>query len=178
MVFAVSLSGDVEQTTVLMKKVIYQMIYRYGIYRFRYSFINFGSGRSVTFDFGSGMPDRETIFNAINTLKRNDDSSSTNIKGVFDEARNIFQNGPTRDEARKVLTIITDKPTSSQSSDIINARRTLEDMGVTTIACGLGEKVIFDDLRQYTSFKKNVIFRPTFAYEIVENIVNKITRGT
>ncbi|KAK3755002.1 hypothetical protein QZH41_001981 [Actinostola sp. cb2023] len=176
MVFAVSPSDDLSQTTTLMRNTIYQMIYRYGIYRFRYSIINFGNGRSVTFDFGSNMSDRQTIFNAVKNLKRVDLSKTTNIQAVFDEAKRIFQTKPTRDEARKAFVIVTDKPTSSSPSDIAKARRSLEDIGVTTIAVGVGDKVLLNDLRQYTVFKKNVIFKPTISYDITENIVKRITR--
>ncbi|KXJ15894.1 uncharacterized protein LOC110236767 [Exaiptasia diaphana] len=176
MVFAISLSGDNDETTTLIKDVIYQIIYRYGLFRFHYSLIIFGNARSVVFDFGSSVPDRETIFNTIKNLKRIDSSSSTNVKDVYVKAKSIFQNKPTRDSSRKCFTFITDKRTSSSASDILTAKRSLEDIGVTTIAAGVGDQLLLDDLKSLTTFRHNAIFGIGNSYEIAHSIVRKIER--
>lgn len=177
MVFAISLSGDLDETTTLIKGAIYQMIYRYGLFRFHYSLIIFGNARSVVFDFGSNLPDRETIFNIIKNLKRIDSSSTTNIKDVYGAAKTIFQNKPTRDSSRKCLAFITDKQVSSSAFDILTAKRSLEDITVTTIAAGVGDKLSLDDLRLFTTFRHNAIFGFKTSYEITTSIVRKIERG-
>ena len=126
-----------------MRNTLRQIVLRYGIYRFRYSIIIYGSGRSVTFDFGSIIPDKTFILSTINSLSRFDQASQTNDIAAFEQARVIFTTRPIREEARKVLLVMNDKPSANTPSELDTARRSLQDIGVTIINVGMGSRPKF-----------------------------------
>lgn len=174
------MSGPSEATTLLMRNTLRQIVLRYGIYRFRYSIIRYGSAQSVTFDFGSILLDKTTILTTINNLLRYDMATQTDDKVVFEQARVIFTTRPNREEARKVFVVINDKPSVNTPSELDTARRSLQDIGVTIINVGTGSGPNLDQLRQYTIFRKNVIYLPSLpvnSFDVARRIVEKVTRG-
>lgn len=181
-IFAVSVSGNIDQTTTLTKNTIRQIVMRYGIHRFHYSVIVYGkSGITTAFDFGSILPDKQSILVAIRNINRYDLATQANDKLAFDQARAIFAIKPTREEARKVLVVITDKPSSNSPSELETARRSLDNINATIVAVGLGSQVTSEGLSKYTLIKENVIHVPSggVSYLLAEEIIHtlKRTRG-
>lgn len=178
LLFAISLSAVNTNTQSLMKDITKSVIKRFGIDRIRYGVILFGNSAVTKFDFGSILPDQTSILNAVKALQKVDDSTNPNLKTAMEAAKQLFENGPIRENVRRVLVILIDKDTSSSKAELETVKKSLQDQRVTIIPAAIGPNVDPEKLYNATVFRDHVTQVPVGAApaEAAEEIIRKVPR--
>ena len=155
--FALSLSANNPSTQDMMRNIVKSVIRRYGTDRIRYAVILFGNTVVDEFDFDSTLPDQKSILDAVDKLKKVDDSSNPNLQAAMDRSRQLFVSGPQREGVvKRVLVVLIDKTPSSSEQSLQTSRRNLQNELVTIIPVPIGSKVDMDRLHSSTVFKDHM----------------------
>ena len=99
-----------------MKETVQEMIDRYGVGRVRYGFMIFGSSPVIKIPFTSQVTDPGDLKKAV------DDGlistpSSPNLDAALEKAKTLF-NGSKRSQAKRILIVIVDTKSASQTDSV------------------------------------------------------------
>ena len=138
LVFAISAtSNNSAQTYSLMQETIKQFIEKYGVDKIHYSIIVYGDSVIRVVNFNRTFPP------SPNELKTAIDSQAPLNGGpvlldALQETIRIFNETENRQNAQKVLVVITDENSGSDDDTLAMAVRPLEDSGILVISVAIG----------------------------------------
>lgn len=139
----------------LIKKAIKYISDTYGPVKFRFGLVNVGPTPTRVFDFGVALPDKESVRKEIDKISPV--SGNLSLKPALVEVEKLFNESSPRPNARKINVILTDRPFGENISDIENAMKPLDKLGVTNIAVGFGPKPSKWELTTITRAERAVV---------------------
>ena len=159
----------------LMKNCTLRMIRRFGVYRFRYSVIIYGSSFTKHVDFSTTFPYKDALINIVNGLTRQ--SGTSGIIDALGEANTTFTALDFR--SFRGLAIIMDKSSGQSVVNLQNAVKPIHQNGVLVLAAGVGGQVTYQELRALTIHKSYVIRVSSsyFPYVLSNNFVSNVGNG-
>lgn len=164
-------------TFTLMKDCILKMINRFGVYRFHYSVIIFGTTSTTYLDFGTSFPYREALITRVNALVKQGGSSG--ILDALGKANTIYSLSSVRSNSVRGLAVILDKPTGKTIAELQNAVKPINEKGVIITTSGIVGEASYDELQALTLSKYNAI-RPKSSYSstlLADFFVRNIRQG-
>ena len=132
--------GDTTTSKVrdLMKNAPKYISDTYGPVKFRFSLVNVGPTPTRVFGFDVALPDKESVRKEVDKISPV--SGNPSLKPALEEVEKLFNESSPRPNARKINLIFTDRPFGDSLSDIENATKPLDKLGVTNIAVAFGPK--------------------------------------
>lgn len=100
----------------LVKETVQEMIDRYGVGRVRYGFIVFGSSAVIKIPFKSQVTDPADLKKAVDDGLTST-PSSPNLDAALEKAETLF-NGSKRNQAKRILIVIVDKKSASETGSL------------------------------------------------------------
>ena len=136
-----------------MKDVIKSIFEKHGVDSIRPAIIVFGDKASVSLNFDEGVTDVNDLKQLIDNLPQN--RGTPDLEGTLSLAKTVFAGA--RPHAKKVLVIIYDAKSDSKSWEIKIKTSELEEKEIEVVPVGIGVEVDIPQLKDTTSYKKNVI---------------------
>ena len=156
----------------LMKESITSIIDRYETSNIRYALITFGDSAKQEVNFTSDFPGPEALRQAIDNIRL--PSGEPNLKGALEEAKMMFKQAPSRPGAKKVLVVIMDKKSTSDSKEVVIDAIGLENNNINVVPVGIGSEASQSELEKITTNKKLMV--DAGIDEIPERLGEKIMR--
>lgn len=178
LIFAISaVSSNADEVFQKIKETITSIIDRYGTMNIRYAMIFLGSDDVATIDFDY-YTTSEQLKNLITNLDRL--SGDTALDEALKAARSMFKSPGARDDAQKVLVVITDKKSASSLSKVLPEANMLEDMDVKVIPVGIGSEIERKELEEITPNVTDVITTSSVddPEQLGKDIMVKVLKGT
>lgn len=176
MMFVISAdSVNSAATYTLMKNCMLKMIRRFGVYRFRYSVIIYGTLFTKHVEFSTTFPYRDALISIVNGL--NKQIGSSGIINAMGAANTIFNSLDFR--SMRGLAVIMDKSSGQSVVNLQNAVKPLHDNGVIIIAAGVAGQPTYEELRALTIYKSYVLQVSTsyFPYVLSNYFVSNVVNG-
>lgn len=173
--FAITKSAARPNTVKLMPDIIKSIVYRYGIKRVRTSIIVFGDKPIRVFDFGYDFPNIKVLLDRIDNLP-NKETANPDILKSLEETKKLFEDAPTRKNARLVLVTIMDRSSNVPEDKIKSSVRDLQNKGIMQIAVVIGSEIPREQTDSLTIFRNNVIktTADTPSWNTGEEIITRI----
>lgn len=140
--FAISATAaNAKQHFKKMQEVIKTFIDKYGSHRVAYSVLTFGSTPTIRVRFSDSANSDEVLKQSVENIPQNPGTPASLAKAL-EGAEDLFKasNGA-RDDAVKVLVVITDKKSDSMAHDVKKAAEILDEKDIRVIGIALGEEV-------------------------------------
>ena len=154
--FAISASAqDADDTFKLMKEAISSITERYETSKIRYALLTFGATVKREVNFTLDLPDPETLQKALASASQ--PSGEPDLQRALEEAKMMFKEAPSRPGAKKVLVVIMDKKSISDSSGVEQASKPLEDVNIVVVPVAVGPAASLPQLEKTTTNKKFMI---------------------
>ena len=157
-----------------MREAVNSIIDQYGIDRIHYSVIPFGSVVTTLVDFSDVFPDKNHLVRMLARLQKN--TGGPNLLGALEEAKRLYEFQEVRANARKVLVVILDSPSASNSTEVRRVVTELNNNEILVIGVGLGSSANPNDLVIITQDDQHVINAGdnTSPNELAEQIIDAI----
>lgn len=139
--FAISATAaNAKQHFRKMQEVIKTFIDKYGSHRIAYSVLTFGSTPTIRVRFSDSANSDEVLKQSVENIPQNPGTAS--LTKALEGAEDLFKvsNGA-RDDAVKVLVVITDKKSDSLAHDVKKAAEILDEKDIRVTGIALGEEV-------------------------------------
>ena len=122
------------------QEVVKTFIDKYGSHRIAYSILTFGSTPTIRLRFSDSANSDEVLKQSVENIPQNPATAS--LAKALEGAEDLFKasNGA-RDDAAKVLVVITDKKSDSMAHDVKKAAEILDEKDIRVIGIALGEEV-------------------------------------
>ena len=154
LVFAISaISPNAVVNFAKIKEVVQELIDLYGVQRVYYSVILFGRDPTVRIKFTQQLTE-DGLKNTVQLLPRPSDGSS--LHAALAKAREVFKEGG-RPNSKKVVVLIMDQRSESNTNDVKEAANKLEDDGIKVIPVVFGDRGDPDEATVTTPNKENVV---------------------
>lgn len=154
--FAISASAqDADETFKLMKEAISSITERYETSKIRYAVFTFGTSVKREVNFTLGLPDPEVVRKALDRASQ--PSGEPDLQRALEEAKMMFKQAPSRPGAKKVLVVIMDKKSISDSSEVEQASKPLEDVNIVVVPVAVGPEASLPELEKTTTNKKFMV---------------------
>lgn len=154
--FAISASSqDADETFMLMKEAINSIATRYEASKIRYALLTFGSTLKREVDFTEGLPNPEVLRKALERVSQ--PTGEPDLKSALEEAKMMFKQATPRPGAKKVLVVIMDKKSVSDSGDVRGASKPLEDVNIKVVPVAVGPEASLPELEKTTTNKKFMV---------------------
>ena len=154
--FAISASAqDADETFKLMTEAISSITERYETSNIRYALLTFGATVKREVNFTLDLPDPETLRKALASASQ--PSGEPDLQRALEEAKMMFKEAPSRLGAKKVLVVIMDKKSISDSSGVEQASKPLEDVNIVVVPVAVGPAASLPELEKTTTNKKFMI---------------------
>ena len=154
--FAISASAqDADETFDLMKEAISSIMKRYEKSKIRYALLTFGTTVKRDVNFTLDLPDHEALGKALASASQ--PSGEPDLQRTLEEAKMMFKQAPSRLGAKKVLVVIMDKKSISDSSEVEQASKPLEDVNIVVVPVAVGPAASLPELEKTTTNKKFMI---------------------
>ena len=147
MISATAVNAD--RTFDLIKDTIKSIVTKYGIVRIHYAAVVVGEVATVSFNFRSHFPDRESLKLAVGSLPRNVEDPKLDLG--LEEAKRIFDGPGARIHAERVMVVITDKTSPAKPKKLKELSGQLEFIDVKIITVAIGKTVDADQLVNITT---------------------------
>ena len=176
--FAISaVSANSNQSYELMKNTIKQFIDQYGVEKIHYSLILYGDVAVTVVNFNHTFPP------SASDLKATIDAQPPISGGPFhdnalEEAFEVFNRTEGRPNAKKVLVVMTDETSGSDSNSLSSAVKPVEDLGVLVLSVGAGNFADRNELSVISPNELDVI-SPTLGENpsvLADRIMERILR--
>lgn len=138
-----------------MKEAISSITERYETSKIRYALLTFGTTVKREVDFTLDLPDPETLRKALASASQ--PSGEPDLQRALEEAKMMFKQAPSRPGAKKVLVVIMDKKSISDSSEVEQASKPLEDVNIVVVPVAVGPAASLPELEKTTTNKKFMI---------------------
>ena len=154
--FAISASAqDADETFKLMKEAISSITERYETSNIRYALLTFGTTVKREVNFTLDLPDPEALRKALASASK--PSGEPDLQRALEEAKMLFKQAPSRPGAKKVLVVIMDKKSISDSSEVEQASKPLEDVNIVVVPVAVGPAASLSELEKTTTNKKFMV---------------------
>ena len=154
--FAISASAqDADETFKLMKEAISSITERYETSNIRYALLTFGTTVKREVNFTLDLPDPEALPKALASASK--PSGEPDLQRALEEAKMLFKQAPSRPGAKKVLVVIMDKKSISDSSEVEQASKPLEDVNIVVVPVAVGPAASLPELEKTTTNKKFMV---------------------
>lgn len=162
-----------------MKDAIKQIGDKFGVDRFHYSVVVYGSTVKREFAFDDPTPFEEELVRRVdNTVVI---AGADKLHEALDEAQKILSNNTKqRPHSRKAIVVISDKSSGNNVETMKQATRPIHDEGIIVVASSVGSQPKRDELRAMTTRSDDVIQvtnNDTSGY-LGDRIVARILKGT
>lgn len=166
-------ADDVFQKT---KETIVSIIDKYGANNLHYAVIFFGNDAETIVDF-ENYTTSEQVKRLLADSRRM--SGGPALDEALKMAIGVFKSLGAREDARKVLVVITDKKSASLSDRVRSEANMLEDMDVKVIPVGIGSEIDRPELEEITPNISDVIATSTLDKpgQLGEEIMVKVLKG-
>lgn len=154
--FAISATAaNAKQHFRKMQEVIKTFIDKYGSHRIAYSVLTFGSTPTIRVRFSDSANSDEVLKQSVENIPQNPGNAS--LAKALEGAEDLFKasNGA-RDDAVKVLVVITDKKSDSMAHAVKKAAEIFDEKDIRVIGIALGEEAD-GELVDVTDIKGDVI---------------------
>ena len=156
MAFALSASAvDASKNFQQMKDIVKTMIDTYGKKQVHYSLIIFGDTPSVRIRFSESFLTDDRLKGFIDAVPRS--SGTPALAKTLDEARKLFEDAASRENATKVLVVMMDNKSGSEPEDVKEKGKALEEAGIRVIAVAVGNQADVMELNNTASHEGDVI---------------------
>jgi len=164
-------------TFLLMKNAVKIISKKFGVARFQYAIIVYGTTVTKAFDFSDSLPYQAALAKKVDALVRLGGVSK--LSDALDQVQVIFKSPKARPNARKAVVIIQDKKTGSTVSQLQSLARPLFDEGMIVVGVGIGNEVTLNDERALTIRKQDAFKVPTNepTGSLGDKIVVRILKG-
>ena len=154
--FALSSSAvDANENFQQMKDIIKAMVEAYGKQKVHYSLITFGDTPSVKVKFSELFPTDDMLKGFIDAIPRS--SGTPALAKALDEARKLFEDAASRENATKILVVMMDNKSGSEPEDVKEKGKALEEAGIRVIAVAVGNQADVMELNNTTPHEGDVI---------------------
>lgn len=154
--FAISASAqDADETFKLMKGAISSITERYKTSKIRYAVLTFGTTVKREVNFTLDSPDPDALRKALETASQ--PSGDPDLQRALEEAKMMFEQAPSRPGAKKVLVVIMDNKSISDSSEVEQASKPVEDVNIVVVPVAVGPVASLPELEKTTTNKKFMI---------------------
>lgn len=109
--------------------------------------------REVNFTLDS--PDPDALRKALETASQ--PSGDPDLQRALEEAKMMFEQAPSRPGAKKVLVVIMDNKSISDSSEVEQASKPVEDVNIVVVPVAVGPVAGLPELEKTTTNKKFMI---------------------
>lgn len=106
-------------------------------------------------NFTLGLPDPEVVRKALDRASQ--PSGEPDLQRALEEAKMMFKQAPSRPGAKKVLVVIMDKKSISDSSEVEQASKPLEDVNIVVVPVAVGPEASLPELEKTTTNKKFMV---------------------
>lgn len=174
--FAISATAsDSQQTFSVIKEVIKSIFEKHGVESIRPAIIVFGDTASVRLTFAEEITELDELKQLIDNLPQN--TGTPDLDAAMLLAKEVFAGA--RPNAKKVLVIICDDTSNSETWEIRVKARELEEEEIEVVPVGFGNEVDHKQLENTTPYKDNLITadKDDDTDVIAEEIVEKILRS-
>jgi len=138
-----------------MKEAISSITKRYETSNLRYALLTFGTTVKREVDFTLDLPDPEVLRKSLESASQ--PSGDPDLQRALEEAKMMFKQAPSRPGAKKVLVVIMDKKSISDSSEVEQASKPLEDVDIVVVPVAVGPAASLPELEKTTTNKKFMI---------------------
>jgi len=138
-----------------MKEAISSITERYETSKIRYALLTFGTTVNREVNFTLDLPDPEVLRKALQRASQ--PSGEPDLQRALEEAKIMFKQAPSRPGAKKVLVVIMDKKSISDSSEVKQASKPLEDVNIVVVPVAVGPAASLPELEKTTTNKKFMI---------------------
>ena len=176
--FAISaVSSNAEDVFQKIKETITSVIDKYGTNNIRYAMIFLGTEDMTIVGFDN-YTTSEQLINLITSSPRLS-GGGPDLEEALRNARGVFKSSGAREDAHKVLVLITDKQSSSSLDDVVPEANLLEDMDVKVIPVGIGSEVDTKELEEITPNISDIITTSTVddPEKLGKDIMVKVLEG-
>lgn len=154
--FAISASSQhAMKVFKLMKESIGRIIERYKTSNIRYALLTFGDFANRNVNFTSDPPSSEALKKSIENIRQ--PSGEPNLKTALEEAKMMFKEAPSRPGAKRVLVVIMDKKSKSDSKEVTENAKGLEDSNIKVVPVAIGSQASLSELEKVTTNKKFIV---------------------
>lgn len=157
-----------------MKQVINTFIDKYGSQKMAYSVMTFGSSPTIHVRFSDSASPDELLKSYVDGIPKN--TAQASLDKALYGAKELFKasNGA-RQDALKVLVVITDKKSDSLAQDVKKSALRLDENDIRVIGVALGDEGD-GELDDITDVKDDVINTTdtTSSAKIVEKIMERV----
>ena len=166
-------ADDVFQKT---KETIISIIDKYGANNLHYAVIFFGNDAETIVDF-ENYTTSEQVKRLLADSRRM--SGGPALEEALKMSMEVFKSPGAREDARKVLVVITDKKSASLSDRVRSEANMLEDMDVQVIPVGIGSEIDRLEMEEITPNISDVITTSTLdkPRQLGEEIIVKVLKG-
>lgn len=106
-------------------------------------------------NFTRDSPDPEVLRKALERASQ--PSGEPDLQRALEEAKMMFKQAPSRPGAKKVLVVIMDKRSISDSSEVEQASKPLEEVNIVVVPVAVGPEVSLPELEKTTTNKKFMV---------------------
>lgn len=138
-----------------MKEAISSITQRYETSKIHYALLTFGTTVNREVNFTLDLPDPEVLRKALQRASQ--PSGEPDLQRALEEAKIMFKQAPSRPGAKKVLVVIMDKKSISDSSEVKQASKPLEDVNIVVVPVAVGPAASLPELEKTTTNKKFMI---------------------
>ncbi|KAK3753528.1 hypothetical protein QZH41_018026 [Actinostola sp. cb2023] len=153
------INADSANKTTVFKKMqdaIKQIGDKFGVDRFHYSVVVYGTTLKKEFAFNDPIPYEEELKKKVDAT--NIISGFNNLPNALKEAKNILDNNAkVRPTSRKAIVVISDKSSGQTVSTLKTTIRPIHDQGRIVVASSVGGDPKREELRAMTTRKDDVI---------------------
>ena len=161
-----------------MQDTIKEFIDRFGVQgRVLYALVTFGDPPTTHLQFNENATSLSTLKDLIEGVPK--PSKEAALDKALSTAKTLFSPAAGgREEAKKILVVMTDRESDSSSEDSTKASKQLEDEGIRVIAVPLGDEENVNEVKTIVPIKEDVIKPNTtdkprdIADEIIDNMLN------
>lgn len=161
-----------------MQDTIKEFVDRFGVQgRVLYALVTFGDPPTIHLQFNENTTSLSTLKDLIEGVPK--PSKEAALDKALSTAKMLFSPAAGgREDAKKILVVMTDRESDSSSKDSMKASKQLEDEGIRVIAVPLGDEDNVNEVKTIVPIKEDVIKPNTtdkprdIADKIIDNMLN------
>ena len=159
-----------------MKSIVKELIDLYSQGKLRYSVMVFGTTPSVELPLTNDFTSDDDLKKFLDAVPRSDNGAS--LDKVLELSNKMFEESA-RPGARKILVVIMDKRSTSNSDGIKARAKPLGNAGVIVVPVPFGEESDPDEIANITPDKSNMVKAngSVDAKTLARTILNKAMKG-